>query len=127
MKKIIFTLFVLLLNVANTFAFAHSLPSDGIDVSLTVSYNDKSSPDKKPARAHMLGPVINVTGDVITVPENLIDYELEITTSGGMLIYSGIVTSTEILLPEALLEGYYQIRFIGETYTFCGEVELSEY
>ena len=123
MKKIIFTLFVLLLNVANTFAFAHSLPSDGIDVSLTVSYNDKSSPDKKPARAPMLGPVINVTGDVITVPESLVGYELEIL-SDGMLIYSTAVTSTEILLPEALSEGCYQIRFFGETYTFYGEVEL---
>lgn len=123
MKKIIFTLFVLLLNVANTFAFAPSLPSDGIDVSLTVSYNDKNSPDKKPTRAPMLGPVINLTGDAIIVPESLVGYELEIL-SDGMLIYSTTVTSTEILLPEALSEGCYQIRFIGETYTFYGEVEL---
>ncbi len=43
-----------------------------------------------------------------------------------MLIYSTAVTSTEILLPEALSEGCYQIRFIGETYTFYGEVEMPE-
>lgn len=125
MKKLIISLFVLLFNVANTFAFVPSFPSEGIDVSLSVNYEKPKGGNTNP-RSPILKPVINVTESAITVPESLVGFELEIT-SGGMLIYSGIVTSTEILLPEALSEGYYQIRFIGETYTFCGEVELSEY
>lgn len=123
MKKLIISLLVLLLNVANTFAFEPSLPTDGIDVSLSVSYDDKNSSNNKPTRSPMHGPVINVTESSIQVPENLVGYELEIT-SGDMLIYSTTVTSTEILLPEALSEGCYQIRFFGETYTFYGELNL---
>ncbi|MCQ2242678.1 MAG: hypothetical protein MJZ32_00305 [Bacteroidaceae bacterium] len=100
MKKLIITLFVLLFNVASTFAIEPSLPSGGIDVSLSVCY-EKPTTGKPISRIPMRRPIINVTESVITVPENLIGYELEIL-SDGMPIYSGVVTSTEILLPEAL-------------------------
>ena len=92
-------------------------------ISVSLNYVDPSSATNGGSRTPAKRPTIYIIGNTIQVPENLVGYELEIS-SGGMLIYSTAVTSTEILLPEALSEGCYQIRFFGETYTFYGEVEL---
>lgn len=88
---------MLLFSTANTFAQAVDTPEVdlGVDVSLSVTYDEKDSPDRKPTRMPIHRPVINVTTNVITVPESLIGYELEIV-SDGVLIYSTIATSSVI-------------------------------
>ena len=70
----------------------------------------------------MRRPVINITENLITVPDLLIGCEMAIT-SDGITVYTTVVTSTEIILPQSL-SGTFDIQFVNETYCFTGEIEL---
>ncbi|MCF0203494.1 MAG: hypothetical protein HUK08_09040 [Bacteroidaceae bacterium] len=123
MKKTVIMLCAFLLGIANTHAANLPQQTEGDDITLSVGYNDTKKGNLHP-RTQMRRPVINVSSDLITVPESLIGYEMRIV-SDGEVIFSTTVTTTEIFLPTPLTEGYYQIQFVGEAYTFYGEFELS--
>lgn len=70
----------------------------------------------------MRRPVINITENLVTIPELLIGSEMTII-SEDEVVFTSFVTSTEILLPYNL-SGTYQIRFVNDTYCFSGDFEL---
>ena len=120
-----FYLFVMLLSISMTCALANSLDHQtggGVNVCLSVSYTNERPTDNPPGRTQMRRPVINITENLITVPDLLIGCEMAIT-SDGITVYTTVVTSTEIILPQSL-SGTFDIQFVNETYCFTGEIEL---
>jgi hypothetical protein len=66
-------------------------------------------------------PIINITGNTITIPNNLIGYEMEIVSEDEEEIFSTTTCSNEIMIPDNLSR-YYQIEFIGNYYCYYGEI-----
>jgi hypothetical protein len=108
-------------SVSYTFASVEDTLSDGANIQLSCSYVRGHSDNTSPHRMPMRMPIINITGNTITIPNNLIGYEMEIVSEDEEEIFSTTTCSNEIMIPDNL-SGYYQIEFIGDYYCYYGEI-----
>lgn len=93
----------------------------GVEVSLSVSYEDDSHSDRPVGRTQMRRPVIHIEDNELSVPDQLMGSLLQIV-SEGEVVYSGYVTSNVVSLPIDLLNTY-TIMFYIDNYCFWAEIE----
>ena len=64
-------------------------------------------------------PTVKLTGNNLAIPDNLVGYEIVITSESEEVVLSALVVSTEVVIPN-IPPGSYMIDFIGEDYCFSG-------
>lgn len=121
MKKILF--FAMFLCITVTTAFANqSVPQQdgGIDIELSVNNTDESKSDKPIGRSILRNPVINIDGNILTVPDILLDSEMQIVVNDEIII-SEYITAKNTILPS-VLPNTYIIKFYSGDYCFWAEI-----
>jgi len=119
-KGLIFALF-LYAGAMIVFAKQSSPQQNGdVDIWLSVNYTDESKSDKPIGRTIFRNPVINIDGNVLTVPELLLDSEMQIVFNEEIIISESITSEITILPIE--LPNTYIVKFYSDDYCFWAEI-----
>lgn len=123
MKKILFFTMVLFSGVLNTFAddYNGQTEMEEVNICLTADYVDGSGTGKPIGRSLLPIPVINIDGNLLTVPELLLGSEMNIVVNGE-IVASEYITSVDVLLPTELPNTYI-IKFYSGNYCFWSEIQ----
>lgn len=121
MKMVLFFAMFLCTTVMTAFA-NQSVPHQdgGIDIGLSVNNTDESKSDKPIGRSLLRTPVINIDGNILTVPDILLDSEMQIVVNDEIII-SEYITALNTILPS-WLPNTYIIKFYSGDYCFWAEI-----
>lgn len=64
-------------------------------------------------------PTVELLGNNLSIPDCLVGYEILIKSESGEVVFSTLVASTVVVIPN-IPSGSYMIEFIGENYRFFG-------
>ena len=119
MKKVVLILFVFATSTLSTLASVEKELLGGVNIYLSCSYVNRKPASIPVGRAPMRMPTVNLTENKLAIPNNLVGYEMVITSESGDVVFSTLVVSTEVVIPE-MVSGSYLIEFIGVDYCFSG-------
>lgn len=95
MKQLIVTLLVIFASVSNIFGKVESIPYKSVDYQLSCYAVWEKQPSRPVRRAPMIMPIIHISENIITLPENLIDYEMQIISVDGTFVYEGAIVNVD--------------------------------
>ena len=119
MKKVVLILFVFATSTLSTFAGVEKESPGGVNIYLSCSRTKEIPLGRPTGRAPMRMPTVNLAGNNLAIPDNLVGYEIVITSESEEVVFSALVVSTEVVIPN-IPPGSYMIDFIGEDYCFSG-------
>lgn len=88
---------------------------------LVRNIKDKGQTNPHPSKAPARPLCIDITANVITVPEQLVGYTL--TLSNGEDCYTYIISGTTLSIPQGI-SGEYELTITNGNVCYQGEVEI---
>lgn len=117
MKKIISLLTVAIL-------LSSKMIADPTPVVLDLTgHHGTSSEHKDPPRAPIRVPSLYIEDHTLSFSSACVGYTLELIQDGET-VYSFSITDTDDLVLPDYLCGQFEIRLVGASFTFVGEIEL---
>ena len=115
MKKVIY----LLLIGGAIFICPHQSKAEPYYLARSFNHHHQSIPSNSKAPARPL--CIDITANVITVPENVVGYML--TLSNGEESYTYYITGTTLFIPQ-VISGVYELAITNGSVSYQGDVEI---
>jgi hypothetical protein len=119
MKKVVLILFVFATSTLSTLASVEKEAMGGVNIYLSCSRTHEVPLGRPINRAPMRLPTVELLGNNLSIPDCLVGYEILIKSESGEVVFSTLVASTVVVIPN-IPSGSYMIEFIGENYSFFG-------
>lgn len=92
-------------------------------VVINIFVDNKSSQNNGIPRSPICHPSLFIEDHTLSFSNSCVGFTLELVQDDA-IVYTYLINSTDDLILPSYLSGTYQIRLVGGSFTFVGEIEL---